>query len=129
MLGITQWRGLCVDRMLFLAHVRGAQDTDSLSIGGHETVFDPVVDHLDKMAGPVCAAVQIPLFGSAVQFLTARCVRYVAHTRCQSREDWIEMLDYVSFATNHHAVATLQAPDTTAGPHVHIMDTLRGEFL
>jgi hypothetical protein len=81
------------------------------------------------MAGAVWTAVQIPLFGGAVQFLTARRARYVAHTRSQRREDWIEVLDYVSFATNHHAVAALQAPHTTACPHVHVVDALRNEFL
>src|SRR2546429_5273522 len=43
---------------LFLAHVGVAQDTQPLSIGGHEAVLDAVVDHLDEMAGAVGTAVQ-----------------------------------------------------------------------
>ena len=129
MLGVTQWRGLCVDRMLFLAHVGVAQDTQPLSVGGHEAVLDTVVHHLDKMAGAVWTAVQVTLFGGAVQLLAARRARDVPRARRQRREDCIEVLDHVLFATNHHAVAALQAPHTPARPHVHVVDALRCEFL
>ena len=39
------------------------------------------------------------------------------------------MLHNRRFAADHHAVAALEAPDTSARPHVHIMDTLRRELL
>src|SRR5712692_12081710 len=116
MFGVPQWCCLCVLRMLFLAHVGVAQDAQPLSVGGHEAVLDTVVNHLDKMTGAVWTAMQVTLFSGAVNRLAARRARYVTRARRQRREDWIEVRDHVMFATNHHAVPSLQAPDTTARP-------------
>src|ERR1700738_1971184 len=121
MVGVTQWRCLCVDCIRLLAHVGVAQNPKPLSVGGHKAVFDPVVDHLDKMPGAVWTAVQVTLFGGALKLLASRRARYITRARRQRREGWIEVLDHVPFATNHHAVAALEAPHTTACPHVHIV--------
>ena len=72
---------------------------------------------------------QVTLFGGAVKLLASRRARYITRARRQRREDWIEVLDHVLFATNHHTVTAFQAPHTTARPHVHVVDALRGEFL
>ena len=48
---------------------------------------------------------------------------------CEGGEDRIEMLNHCRLAANHHAVAALETPDTTARSHVHIVNFLRREFL
>ena len=92
-----------------------------LSIGGHETVLNPVVDHLDKMAAPLDRSADTPVPAVPSNF-SRPGVRGTSPTPGPSVEkDWIEVLDYVSFATNHHAVAALR-PHTTACPHVHVVE-------
>ena len=39
------------------------------------------------------------------------------------------MLDDRRLTANHHAVATLETPDASARPHVHVVDALRGQLL
>jgi hypothetical protein len=48
---------------LFAADVRPLQDVQALGIGGHQPVLDPVMDHLDEVAGAARSAVQIAAFG------------------------------------------------------------------
>ena len=115
--------------MLLLAHVGVAQDAEALSVGGHEAVLDAVVHHLDEVAGAIGTAVQVTLLGSAVKVLAPGRARCVTRARRQRREDWIEAPDGVLFTTDHHAVTSLQAPHTTARPHVHVVDALGCEFL
>src|SRR5262245_36148298 len=113
MLGMAQWCRLSVGRLLFLAHVGVAQDAEALGVSGHNAVFDAIVDHLDKMAGAVGAAMQVTLFGRAVHLLAAWRTRQVTRARRKRREDRIEVLHHVSFAANHHAVTAFQTPHTT----------------
>src|SRR5262249_1444774 len=125
MLGVTQRRRLSVDGVTLFADVGVAQDAQPLGVGGHDAVFDTVVDHLDEVAGAIRTAVQITRFGGAVELFASRCARDVAAARSQALEDRIETLDRVSLAPDHHAVATFQAPDATARPYVHIVNPLR----
>ena len=37
--------------------------------------------------------------------------------------------DYVLLAANHHAVTSIESPDTAAGAHVHVVDSITREFL
>src|SRR5689334_8779712 len=80
------------------------------------------------MARAISTAVQITLFGGAVQHFAPGRARQVAPTWRKCREDWIEMLDHTFFPANHHAVASLQSPYAAARSHVHIMDALRRQF-
>src|SRR2546422_2714865 len=127
-LGGTQRRGLSVDHAVLFANVGSAQNTHPLSVGGHDAVLNAIMHHLDKVTGAVWAAVQITLLGGAANLLTSRGTRYVAHAGSQPGEDGIEVLDHLRLTPNHHAVPALQAPNTTAGPHVHIVDPLRRQF-
>jgi hypothetical protein len=54
--------------MVLLAEVGGAQHAQPFSISSHDAVLDTVVDHLDKVAGAVCATVQITLLRCAASF-------------------------------------------------------------
>src|SRR4029077_13626039 len=79
--------------------------------------------------GAVWTAVQVPLFGGAVNRLAARRARYVTRAWRQRRKGWIEVLDHVLFATYHHAVTAFQTPHPTARPDVHVVDPFRRKFL
>src|SRR5215470_3877250 len=119
-----------IDLMFLFADVGGSQDAQTLGVGAHDAVFDAVVNHLHKVAGAIWPAMQIALLGGAAGLLASRRARYlVAHARSQPGEDWIEVLDYIVLAANHHAVTSLQAPNPTARPNIHVVNSLRREFL
>src|SRR4029077_4623063 len=129
-LGVAQWRRLGVDLMFLLADIGGAQHAQPFCVGGHDAVLDAVVNHLYEVAGAVRSAMQVTLLGGTADLFTPRRARYfVAHAGSQPGEDGIEMLDYLRLPPNHHAVASLQAPDPTTRPHVHVMNSLRRQFL
>ena len=128
-LGVAQRRRFRVDLVESLADVGAAQDAQALGVGGHDAVFDAVVDHLDEVPGPRWPAVQVALLGGAADLLASRRARDVADAGRQRLEDRIEVLDRLIGAADHHAVAAFQAPDTAAGPHVHVVDPLRSELL
>src|SRR5215510_13563012 len=112
MFRVAQRRRFGIDLMLFLAHVGGSQDAQTLGVGAHDAVFDAVVNHLDEVACAIWPAMQIALLGGTANFLASRRARYlVAHARSQPGEDWIKVLDYIVLAANHHAVTSLQAPN------------------
>ena len=94
-LGVAQGRRLGVDLVVLLADVGGAQDAQSLGVGGHDAVLDAVVDHLDEVAGAVRPAVQIALLGGAADLLASRRARDVADARAPaSAKIGIEVLDH-----------------------------------
>ncbi len=109
--------------------IGGAQNAQTLGIGGHDAVLDPVMYHLDKVAGPVGPAVQVALFGSAADLLASRGGRYIAPAGSKRRKDRVEMLDDRLFAADHHAVTPLQPPDPAAGPDIDVMDPSRRQLL
>src|SRR5208283_1418893 len=117
-----------------LADICAAQNAQPFRICGHDSVFDSVVNHLDEVAGTVRTAVQItllsgPVFVRASDLFPARRARNVAYSWGQRREDWIEALDHVILASDHHAVTSLQTPNSSAGSDIYIVDLLRSEFL
>src|SRR5207237_10043913 len=98
-------------------------------LAGHEPILDAVMNHLDEVAGAVRSAVQVTLLGGTADLFTPRRARYVAHAWSQPGEYWIEVLDHLRLPPNHHAVASLQSPAPTTRPDVHVVDSLRREFL
>src|SRR6266536_1966603 len=62
---------------LALSDVGGAQHGQSFRIGCHDSVLDAIVDHLYEMAGTVGTAVQVALFGAAIEIFATRRARYV----------------------------------------------------
>src|SRR4051794_32113616 len=101
--------------MLLLANIGVAQDAHSFRIGGHDAVLNPVMDHLDEVTGAVSPAVQVTELGRAADFLAPKCARDVSRTGRQRLEDRIEALHRRFRSTDHHAVASLQAPDAATG--------------
>src|SRR5437867_10496034 len=87
------------------------------------------MNHLDEVTGAVWPAMQVTLLGGAAGLFTPGRARYVACAWSQRGKDWIELLDNLLLAADHHAVTSLQSPDAAARSHVHIVDSLRREFL
>src|SRR5260370_22595775 len=116
--------------MGLFSDIGGVQDVQAFGIGGHQPVFDPVVDHLDKVAGAVRPTMQVALLGGAgAQFLPSRSGRDVALAGGQGRKDRIETLDHRLFAADHHAIAAFQPPDSPAGPDIDVVDPPRHQLL
>src|SRR4029077_14436787 len=90
---------------------------------------DSVVDHLYEMTGAIWAAVQVALFGRTVDFVPAWGAGYIAYPRGERSKNWIEPLDGLDLAPNHHAVTPLQPPYTSAGSHINVVDLLQGKLL
>src|ERR1700731_3705295 len=114
--------------MVLFADVRGPQDTHSLGICRHDSVFNAVVDHFDKMAGAVRTAAEVAEFGGGTEFLTTRSSWNRTDTRRECGEDRIEMFHHRWFAANHHAIAALQTPDPTARSDVNVVNIFLGQF-
>src|SRR5260370_34774212 len=75
MLAVAQGRGFRVGGVILLPRVGIAQDAEPFRVGRHETILDAVVHHLHEVAGPARTAVQIALFGGAVELLPAWSAR------------------------------------------------------
>src|SRR3984893_1628360 len=119
MLRVAQRRGLGVDHSRLFADVGLAQDSESLGVSRHQAILDTVVDHLDEVAGAVGSTVKIAQLSGAFDLFAPRRRWNVPHARRQAPEDWIETVNYLYFAADHHAVASVQAPHAAAGAHIH----------
>src|SRR5262245_22864965 len=114
--------------MGLFSDIGGAQDAQTLGIGGHDPVFDAVVHHFDKVTGAIRPAMQIALLSRAADVFAPRGAGDVARSRSECRKNWIEMLDHAVFPADHHAIAALQAPYTAAGPDIDVVDSSRCQF-
>ena len=129
-LGIAQRRRFGVDRVLLFADVGVAQDAHPLGVGGHDSVFDAVVDHLDEVAGAVGTAVQIALLGGAAESsrvpVCAECHRCpgASVAKIGSR-----CFTTAGLAANHHAIAALQTPDAAACSDIDVVDVSSSRVL
>src|SRR5262245_40297831 len=128
MLGIAERCGLGINSMSLLADIGGMKYAQPFGVGGHESVLDPVVYHLNEVAGPVRTQLETPLLGCPFGLLASRRARDVASSWRQRREDRIEIINHVRFAADHHAVASLQSPHTAARANVDVVDALRRQF-
>src|SRR5947209_536019 len=62
---IAQRRRFGVSRMGLLADIRRLEHGHAFGVSGHDAVLDPVVHHLDEVAGAVRTAMEIALFSSS----------------------------------------------------------------
>ena len=85
--------------------------------------------HFDKVTGTIRPAVKITLLSGATDlFASRRAWNVFPDSGSQAGENRIEVLDYGVLAANHHAVAAFQTPDPATCAHIHIVDTLQGQF-
>ena len=104
------------------------EDVQPLRVGGHEAVLDPIVDHLDEVAGAGRPAVQVAVLCGAACLLPPRRARRRLDTRGEGREDRVETPDGRFVTADHQAVSTVHPPDSAAGPDVHIVNAVRSQF-
>jgi hypothetical protein len=90
---------------------RFGHDLEPFGVGLHQPVLDPVVDHLDEVAGTRGPDVCIPTL------------------RCQCEEDRFGDRDRLLGATDHQAVALLESPDATRRAGVDQRDPLGGQLV
>src|SRR5436190_8062810 len=86
--------------------LRGVQNLVALGIGLEQSVLDPIVHHLDVVAGAAGAHVGVAL------------------GRREGPKDRLAVLERGGRGTDHEAVADRQAPDPAARPDVHELDPL-----
>ena len=121
---MIQWGGLGILRAIRGADVGFVQDVEPLGKGGHHAVFDPVVHHLDEVAGAVRAAVQPAQFGRhGIAFVDRRANDF-ARARCEVGEYRRHFHDRVCGSTDHQRIAPIEAEHATAGTDVDVVDAL-----
>src|SRR5258708_39694469 len=128
-LGVAQWRSFRIGCAVCLfADVSLTQNRQTLGVCRHNSVFHSVVDHLDEMTGATWAAVQVALFGGTPDLVPADGARNIAYSRSEGGENWIEPLDDLGLTPNHHAVTSLQTPNSSAGSDIDVVDLLGSEL-
>src|SRR6266404_251053 len=109
--------------------VRVAKNIEAFRIGLHDSVLDSVMHHFHKVAGARGAAIDVTFFSGTRQFFASRSTGNVAAAGGQSLKDGIELLNDFLWATEHHAIAAFQPPDTSAGSDVHVVNTFIAKHL
>ena len=71
-LRITQRRSFRISLVLLLARIRILQYPQPFGVRRHDSILDPVVHHLHKVAGAVGSAVQLALLTGATELLAPR---------------------------------------------------------
>src|SRR3984957_18228183 len=72
---------------------------------------------------------KIALLDAGIASFPSVGARDVAEARRQRLEDRIETFDYWLIAADHHAITTLDAPDTAGGADINIVDAAFSESL
>ncbi len=127
-LGVPQRGGLGIGGPLPLAGVGMMEDVQPLRVGGHDAVLDPVVDHLDEVAGAGRPAMQVTVLGGAAGLLSTGRAGGRLDTRRERRKDRVETPDGRFVAANHQAVSTVHPPDPAAGPDIHVLNAACTKF-
>jgi hypothetical protein len=77
--------------------------------------------------------VQVALFGRTIDLVPADVLpaggaRNIAYSRSEGSKNWIEPLDDLDLAPNHHAVTSFQTPNSSAGSYIDVVDLLGSEL-
>ena len=126
----AQRRGLRVGGLArVLADIGRSQDAEALCVSRHDSVFNPVMDHLDEVTRAIASAMQVSLLRSASTFFSSGSGWDISLTRCKSSKDGIKPLHNSGLSTDHHAVTPFEAPHAAAGANIDIMNRARREVL
>src|ERR1017187_9294455 len=104
------------------------QNVKSFGVGSHQSVFNPVMDHLDEMAGAGRPAMEVTLLDRATNLFPSRRARDIAASRSKRLEDWIEVQYGIAFTSDHQTITALDPPHAAARPHIDIANTLGLQF-
>src|SRR5262245_31561258 len=111
-----------------MTDVRRAQDSQAFGVRRHNSVLNPVVDHLDEVPCTAWAAMQVTELSGAAMFFSSWSTRDGIAARSEGRENRIEVCDRVGLAANHQAIASFEPSDATACSHVNVVNPFRLEF-
>src|ERR1022692_4931805 len=104
------------------------QNVQSFGVGSHQSVFNPVMDHLDEMAGAGRPAMEIALLDRATNLFPSRRARDIAASRSKRLEDRIEVQYGIGLTSDHQTITALDPPYAAARPHVDIANTFGLQF-
>src|ERR1039458_9200643 len=93
------------------------QNVKAFGVGSHQSVFNPVMDHLDEMAGAGRPAMEITLLDRAADLFPSRCARDIAASRSERLKDWIEVQDGIALTSDHQTITALDSPHAATRPH------------
>ena len=119
----SEGRSLGIHVTLTLPRVSAFQNADTFGVSGHDSGTRCRCGSFDEVTSAARSTVQVTLFRGATIFLTARSARYIANAGRKRDKDRIQTLDYFLFTADHHAIATLKAPDAAAGSDIEIVNT------
>src|SRR5581483_2655819 len=98
------------------------QNVKTLGIGLHQAIFDTVMDHLDEVSGADGTGMKITLFDARIAAFSPFGARDIADPWRKRGKDQIEAFDHLLVASDHHAIASLKAPDATRSADIDIVD-------
>src|SRR5256886_14349343 len=98
------------------------KDIKALRVSLHDAVLDSVVDHLYERPRSGWAAINIAVFGGSGQLLASRGAGNVAPAGGKRLENWIKLPNDLLRPADHHAVTAFEAPNTTTGTDIHVMN-------
>src|SRR2546428_1970377 len=101
---------------------RVLEDVEPLRVRLHQTVLDPVVDHLAEVAGTRGPAVEVAVLRGPALRLAPWRARDRPHPGSERPEDRVEALDDRPVAADHQAVTALEPPDAAARTDVKVVD-------
>src|SRR3954451_18151757 len=105
------------------------QHVHAFGVGCHDAVLDAVVDHLDEVTRAGWSAVQVTFLGGAPgHFLAVSSARNVSAVRRERLEVRFKPLAGGDLSANHQTGTTLHPPESTAWPHVQVVDAARGDL-
>src|SRR5476649_272684 len=104
------------------------QNVKSFGVGSHQSVFNPVMNHLNEMAGAGRPAMEITVLDRATYLFPSRCTRDIAAPRSERLEDWVEVQYGIALASNHQTITALDPPHATARPHIDVANTFGPQF-
>src|SRR5579883_3037545 len=99
------------------------QDIETFRIGLHQPVLDPVMDHLDEMAGADGPAMDIAALRARIAAIAAGSSLDLPQTGCERGEKRIKALHHVPRTADHKAIAAFQPPNAAGGADVEIVDS------
>src|SRR5450631_3368550 len=100
------------------------QNVQSFGVGSHQSVFNPVMNHFDEMAGAGRPAMEITLLDRATNLFPSRGARDIAASRSKRLKDWVEVQYSIPLTSDHQTITALNAPHAAARPHVDIANAL-----
>src|ERR1035438_2663067 len=90
------------------------QNVKSFGVGSHQSVFNPVMNHLDEMAGTGRSAMEITLLDRAANLFPSGCARNIAASWSKRPKDWIQVQYGIALASDHQTITAHRSEEHTS---------------